>query len=89
MLKYVSNKDVFMRYHKQHLSRRLILESSADQEKEELLVNKLRDHGMPSEYVSKLYRMLQDIELNKELSSEFRQYAISNNYGKISGLLNS
>jgi cullin-5 len=42
VLKYVSNKDVFMRYHKSHLSRRLILELSADQDKEESLVNKFR-----------------------------------------------
>jgi hypothetical protein len=31
-----------MRYHKTHLSRRLILELVADQEKEETLVNKFR-----------------------------------------------
>lgn len=42
VLKYVSNKDVFMRYHKTHLSRRLILELVADQEKEENIVNKFR-----------------------------------------------
>ncbi|KAI6227461.1 Cullin-5 [Aphelenchoides fujianensis] len=75
VLKYVANKDVFMRYHKTHLSRRLILEMSADQEKEEVLVNKFRENGMPSDFVSKLFRMLQDMELNRELSNEFRQYA--------------
>lgn len=42
MLKYVQNKDVFMRYHKAHLARRLILDASADNEKEEIMVNKLR-----------------------------------------------
>lgn len=38
VLKYVSNKDVFMRYHKAHLTRRLILDTSADSEKEENMV---------------------------------------------------
>lgn len=42
VLKYIANKDVFMRFHKAHLSRRLILDMSADQEKEEAMVNKLR-----------------------------------------------
>lgn len=42
MLKYVINKDVFMRYHKTHVTRRLILELNADQEKEESLINKFR-----------------------------------------------
>ena len=42
MLKYVSNKDVFMRFHKSHLTRRLILDTSADNEKEENMVEWLR-----------------------------------------------
>jgi cullin-5 len=42
VLKYVQNKDVFMKFHKTHLSRRLILELSADQEKEEIMINRLR-----------------------------------------------
>ena len=42
VLKYVQNKDVFMRYHKAHLTRRLILDSSADNEKEENMVEWLR-----------------------------------------------
>lgn len=42
VLKYVQNKDVFMRYHKAHLTRRLILDSSADSEKEENMVEWLR-----------------------------------------------
>ena len=42
MLKYVQNKDVFMRYHKAHLTRRLILDTSADSEKEENMVEWLR-----------------------------------------------
>ena len=42
VLKYVMNKDVFMRYHKAHLTRRLILDTSADNEKEENMVEWLR-----------------------------------------------
>ena len=41
-MKYVQNKDVFMRYHKAHLTRRLILDTSADNEKEENMVEWLR-----------------------------------------------
>uniref|UniRef100_A0A914MG67 Cullin-5 n=1 Tax=Meloidogyne incognita TaxID=6306 RepID=A0A914MG67_MELIC len=73
VLKYVQAKDVFMRYHKTHLSRRLILELVADQEKEEMLVNKFREVGMPVDFVNKLFRMLQDIEVNKDLNAAFKQ----------------
>jgi hypothetical protein len=38
VLKYIQNKDVFMRYHKAHLTRRLILDTSADSDKEESMV---------------------------------------------------
>ncbi|XP_035234152.1 cullin-5-like isoform X1 [Stegodyphus dumicola] len=72
ILKYVQNKDVFMRYHKSHLTRRLILETSADNEKEENMVNGLRDIGMPADYVNKLSRMFQDIKVNEDLNEEFK-----------------
>ncbi|VDM27359.1 unnamed protein product [Hydatigera taeniaeformis] len=42
VLKYVNSKDLFMEAHKAHLMRRLILETSADNELEEFMVEKLR-----------------------------------------------
>ncbi|XP_312548.6 cullin-5 [Anopheles gambiae] len=72
VLKYVSNKDVFMRYHKAHLTRRLILDSSADSEKEEDMVEWLREVGMPADYVNKLARMFQDIKVSEDLNTQFR-----------------
>jgi len=73
LLKYVQNKDVFMRYHKGHLSRRLILDTSADSEKEENMVDWLRGIGMPADYVNKLSRMFQDIKVSQDLNSEFHE----------------
>ena len=61
-----------MRYHKTHLTRRLILETSADSEKEENMVEWLRDVGMPAEYVNKLARMFQDIKVSEDLNQEFK-----------------
>ncbi|XP_072386567.1 cullin-5 [Diabrotica undecimpunctata] len=72
VLKYVSNKDVFMRYHKAHLTRRLILDASADSEKEEDMVEWLREVGMPADYVNKLARMFQDIKVSEDLNGQFR-----------------
>ncbi|VDO63156.1 unnamed protein product [Heligmosomoides polygyrus] len=89
VLKYIANKDVFMRFHKAHLSRRLILDMSADQEKEEAMVNKLRECGMPAEHVNKLFRMLQDIEVNKDLNSNFKKSLVGTNNNKtLSDLIN-
>ncbi|KAG1649294.1 Cullin-5 [Nymphon striatum] len=80
VLKYVQNKDVFMRYHKAHLTRRLILDSSADNEKEENMVEWLRGIGMPADYVNKLARMFQDIKVGEDLNQQFKD-AHKNNRG--------
>lgn len=68
-----------MRYHKIHMSRRLILEISSDQEKEEMLVRKFREIGMPADYVNKLSRMLQDIEVNKDTNATVKSYLLQHN----------
>ncbi|XP_032235365.1 cullin-5 [Nematostella vectensis] len=73
VLKYVVNKDVFMRYHKAHLTRRLILDTSADSEMEENMVEWLRDVGMPADYINKLARMFQDIKVSEDLNQEFKR----------------
>ncbi|KAK2185672.1 hypothetical protein NP493_226g00009 [Ridgeia piscesae] len=79
VLKYVQNKDVFMRYHKVHLTRRLILDTSADNEKEENMVEWLREVGMPADYVNKLARMFQDIKVSEDLNTEFKDTHRNNN----------
>jgi cullin-5 len=54
------------------MTRRLILDSSADSEKEENMVEWLRDVGMPAEYVNKLARMFQDIKVSEDLNQQFK-----------------
>ncbi|XP_077975041.1 cullin-5-like [Styela clava] len=73
VLKYVSNKDVFMKYHKAHLTRRLILGTSADNDKEESMVEWLREVGMPADYVNKLARMFQDIKVSDDINRKFKE----------------
>ncbi|GMS79957.1 hypothetical protein PENTCL1PPCAC_2132, partial [Pristionchus entomophagus] len=87
LLKYIKNKDVFMRFHKAHLSRRLVLEMSADQDKEEYMITRMRENGMPAEQVNKLFRMLQDVELNKTLSADIRS-SLVDGHGGLSDLIN-
>ncbi len=73
VLKYVQNKDVFMIYTKAHLTRRLILGTSADSEKEENMVEWLREVGMPADFINKLSRMFQDIKVSEDLNSQFKE----------------
>lgn len=62
-----------MRYHKAHLTRRLILDISADSEIEENMVEWLREVGMPADYVNKLARMFQDIKVSEDLNQAFKE----------------
>jgi len=84
VLKYVQNKDVFMRYHKAHLTRRLILDTSADSEKEENMVEWLREVGMPADFINKLSRMFQDIKVSEDLNTEFKDFRKSHNSDTLS-----
>ncbi|EUB63203.1 Cullin-5 [Echinococcus granulosus] len=79
VLKYVNSKDLFMEAHKAHLMRRLILETSADNELEEFMVEKLREVGMPAELVNRLARMFQDIKVSHDLTREFQEKVANNN----------
>ncbi|CAE1156957.1 CUL5 [Acanthosepion pharaonis] len=88
VLKYVQNKDVFMRYHKAHLTRRLILDTSADNEKEENMVEWLREVGMPADYVNKLARMFQDIQVSEDLNQEFKEVFRNNNNDALADAIN-
>lgn len=77
LLKYVQNKDVFMKYHKAHLTRRLILEMSNDQEMEEQTVIMLKEIGMPPEYINKLSQMFKDIKVSDGINQKFKNIARS------------
>ena len=72
IMKYVTNKDVFMRYYKTHLARRLILQSSADSHMEEYMIQRLKEVGIPAEYTQTLQRMFQDIKVGLDFNEEFK-----------------
>lgn len=47
----------------------------------------MREVGMPADFVTKLFRMLQDIEVNKDLNNAFKNcMASSNNINMAGGL---
>uniref|UniRef100_T1J697 Cullin-5 n=1 Tax=Strigamia maritima TaxID=126957 RepID=T1J697_STRMM len=73
LLKYMDNKDVFMRYYKSHLTRRLIFDTSADREKEGEMVLWLKAVGMPGEYVMKVEQMFKDVKVSEDLNGDFKR----------------
>ena len=52
--KYLANKDVFLRHYRSALGRRLMWETSADNDKEELMVQYLRVRPLSSLFSTRL-----------------------------------
>lgn len=64
-----------MKFYKAHLTRRLILDASVDNDKEEMMVNWLREVGMPADFVNKLGRMFQDLKVSEDFNRSFRDHS--------------
>lgn len=71
VFKYIEDKDVFQKFYSKMLSARLIKDTSASDDAEANMISKLKD-ACGFEYTSKLQRMFQDMALNKDLNTQFR-----------------
>jgi len=76
LLRYIQDRDMFERYYKNHLSRRLLhnKSESADVEKQMLSRMKLE---LGSSYTNKLEGMFKDMSMSEELTAGYRTH-ISN-----------
>ena len=71
IFKYIEDKDVFQKFYSKMLANRLIRETSASDDAESSMIGKLKD-ACGFEYTSKLQRMFQDISINKDTNSAFK-----------------
>ncbi|KNC79185.1 hypothetical protein SARC_08408 [Sphaeroforma arctica JP610] len=69
---YIEDKDVFQKYYRLNLVKRLIGKTSVSDEAENDMINRLKI-ACGCEYTNKLQRMLQDDRMSQELASEFTQ----------------
>ncbi|KAF1764047.1 hypothetical protein GCK72_003993 [Caenorhabditis remanei] len=75
IFKYLEDKDVFLKFYTQMLSRRLITEHSASVEAESAFIQKLTD-TCGYEFTTRLTKMFQDIQVSKDLTSEFKEKSV-------------
>lgn len=72
IIKLVKNKEAFLRFHKYHLIRRLILDATINIEKEEEFVVNLREVAeIPMEHSNELLRMFKDLKYSENLQNQF------------------
>jgi cullin 3 len=73
LFRFLADKDVFEKYYKQHLSKRLLSNNLVSEDSERQMIAKLKmECGF--QFTSKLEGMFQDIQHNQETSSEFQNW---------------
>ena len=73
LFRYLSDKDVFERHYKNHLSRRLINNRTLSYDAEKQMIGKLKmEVGVA--FTSKLEVMFKDMNVSEEMVKEFRDY---------------
>ncbi|KAI9100405.1 Cullin [Phlyctochytrium arcticum] len=72
IFKYVEDKDVFQKFYQKSLAKRLVHGSSASEDMEESMINKLKD-ACGFDFTNKLSRMFQDVTLSKDINDQFKE----------------
>ncbi|CAO2203520.1 unnamed protein product [Urochloa humidicola] len=79
LLTYISDKDLFIEFHRKKLGRPLLFDKSGDDEQERSLLSKLKQY-FGGQFTSKMEGMLNDVSFAKENQSKFENF-IGNNPG--------
>lgn len=75
LFRYLQEKDVFERYYKQHLAKRLLLNKSVSDDSEKNMISKLKTE-CGCQFTSKLEGMFKDISVSNTTMEEFKNYVI-------------
>lgn len=76
LFRFLQEKDVFERYYKQHLAKRLLLNKSASDDNEKNMISKLRTE-CGCQFTSKLEGMFKDMTVSNTIMDEFKQHVLS------------
>uniref|UniRef100_A0A914Q758 Cullin family profile domain-containing protein n=1 Tax=Panagrolaimus davidi TaxID=227884 RepID=A0A914Q758_9BILA len=71
VFKYLSEKDVFEKYYKNHLAKRLLFDKSISKDTEKFFISRLKDECGIS-FTQKAEAMLKDIEISNDLMTSFK-----------------
>ncbi|KXJ15047.1 cullin-3 [Exaiptasia diaphana] len=84
LFRFLQEKDVFERYYKQHLAKRLLLQKSISDDSEKNMISKLKTE-CGCQFTSKLEGMFKDMTLSHSTNEEFRSH-VSNNQISLMGI---
>ncbi|XP_055954698.1 cullin-3-like [Patella vulgata] len=73
LFRYLQEKDVFERYYKHHLARRLLLNKSVSDDSEKNMISKLKTE-CGCQFTSKLEGMFKDMTVSNTINDEFKSF---------------
>ena len=73
LLRYVQDKDMFERYYKKHLSRRLLMKRSISMDAERQMISKMKME-VGNTFTQKIEAMFKDMAVSEDLSSNFKKH---------------
>lgn len=76
LLRYVQDKDLFERYYKKHLGKRLLLGKSISNDIEKQMISRMKLE-LGNNFTVKMESMFKDITISEELSSGFKEHIAS------------
>eukprot|EP00551_Chaetoceros_affinis_P004249 CAMPEP_0203664768 /NCGR_PEP_ID=MMETSP0090-20130426/2117_1 /ASSEMBLY_ACC=CAM_ASM_001088 /TAXON_ID=426623 /ORGANISM="Chaetoceros affinis, Strain CCMP159" /LENGTH=803 /DNA_ID=CAMNT_0050528119 /DNA_START=41 /DNA_END=2452 /DNA_ORIENTATION=- len=77
IFRYLSDKDVFESYYKQHLARRLLAGRSVSEEAERIMVSQLKAE-CGYQFTSKLEGMFNDMRISRDIREAYKTYKRTN-----------
>ncbi|XP_033097414.1 cullin-3-B-like isoform X2 [Anneissia japonica] len=84
LFRFLQEKDVFERYYKQHLAKRLLLNKSVSDDSEKNMISKLKTE-CGCQFTSKLEGMFKDMTVSNTFMEDFRQH-VQNSGLNLSGV---
>lgn len=73
LLRYIQDKDMFERYYKKHLSRRLLMRRSISMDAERQMISKMKME-VGNSFTQKIEAMFKDMAVSEDLSTNFKQH---------------
>jgi cullin 3 len=73
LLRYIQDKDLFERYYKKHLCRRLLMNKSISNEVEKQMISKMKIE-LGNNFTLKLEAMFKDMTISEELTAGFKKH---------------
>lgn len=73
LLRYISDKDMFERYYKKHLSKRLLMKKSVSMDAERQMISKMKLE-VGNTFTQRIEAMFRDISVSADLTSSYKKH---------------